>query len=158
MLICLKQPGASNTLHEWVGGDLRLSNNNNCDDEDSQVSALNPRISFPSGSIPESLQVFGESEVALKKIDASWGIEDDMVLMETSVECKEELEYIQLSTGQIFRRDYRLEMVQNTLEGPAVSTVSRSSMSGNCPSVPITFLNRESCVSRPACAPLSFQR
>ena len=69
------------------------------------------------------------------------------------------LDYIQIgnNTGPIYRRDYRLEMVENTLSQPAENRASHASMSGTCPSVPATFVNRKSCIMRTSCAPLRYK-
>ena len=161
-LICKNQPGHGVDLQEWVDGDLKLSSANDCSKTSvSIVTAKNPPIAFSPSTVPATLQIINAKEILLKVVEASWGREtkDDVVLEHVSATCKVGLEYIQIDAedGTIYARDYRLEMVENTLSSPADNTISKSAMSGTCPSVPINFLNRKTCIRRPSCAPLVFQ-
>jgi cullin-associated NEDD8-dissociated protein 1 len=164
-LICSKgQPGISQRVQEWVNGTLTLSNNNDCTSEHKRiVTANNPAVAFLNGAaVPASLQTFAADQIAFTNIDASWGkhapLYDDVVVksVQSSVTCKAGMEYIQLDTGSIYVRDYRMEMVDNTLDAPADKTVERTTTSGTCPSVPVTFLNRKNCVRRPSCSPVTY--
>jgi hypothetical protein len=166
-LICNAQLGEGGNwmgVHEWVGGTLVLSSNTaNCATA-NQVTAINPAIAFIASAISTavpptaSLQVFQSGEIVLEKIAASWGDGaggDDVILKSvTGVVCKAGLDHIQTSSdGRLFRRDYRMEMVGNTLAAPADSSKairSGRTMSGTCPSVPPTFVNRKTCVQRPS--------
>ncbi len=181
--VCAHQGGLGGPLFEWVGGGIKLSNDTTTGDcnngSPSLHTARNPAIAFAGGATPPAtLQVFEPSEIDLEAVLASWGrvdfendpdddLGDDVVVAAplAGAACKAGglLDHIQLGAGygaragRIYRRDYRMEMVQNTLTSPAESTESRSTMSGTCPSVPPTFVNRKTCVQRPACAPLTYK-
>ena len=164
LLMCKKQPGQGAFLQEWVGGILKLSNANDCDATGSIVTAINPSVAFDSLNIPDTLQVVNNNDIVLTTVKASWGVatKDDVVLDSIltggTTTCKVGLEYIQVDVnGPIYSRDYRMEMVSNTLFSPADNTISKSTMSGTCPSVPISFVNRKTCIRRPSCAPLAYQ-
>jgi len=162
LLVCQKQPGQGDYLQEWVGGVLKLSNANDCDVDGSIVTAKNPSVAFDSANVPDTLQVVNANDIVLTTVKASWGVatKDDVVLdsVTGTTTCKVGLEYIQVdANGPIYSRDYRMEMVSNTLFSPADNTISKSTMSGTCPSVPISFVNRKTCVRRPSCAPLAYQ-
>ena len=52
-------------------------------------------------------------------------------------------------------------LIKNTPDAPAelpanMSQSERQSYAGSCPSVTKNFLNKNSCVRMPSCAPLSF--
>ena len=57
--------------------------------------------------------------------------------------------------GLYYKHDPALELLENTLESPATVPVYSTRDTG-CPTVPKTFLNKDHCVQRPSCAPLSF--
>ena len=179
-LICNTQMGEGSSwmgVHEWVGGTMMLSSNTASCGPDRVAggpgkhhkvagshTAINPAIAFIASAISTavaptaSLQVFQSGEIVLDKIAASWGDGaggDDVILKSvTGVVCKAGLDHIQTSSdGRLFRRDYRMEMVENTLAAPADSSKairSGKTMSGTCPSVPPTFVNRQTCVQRPS--------
>ena len=164
--ICENQPGHGLYLHEWVGGKLRVTNASKnemkeaCKDTASSWVAVNPAVSFPSTLRPKTMQVFSEGEIKLKNVTSSWKPDNDLILESTpEVECIDGLDHIQIGDdkGPIYRRDYRLEMVDNTLAKPAENRPAHATMSGTCPSVPATFVNRKSCVMRPSCAPLTYK-
>jgi hypothetical protein len=159
LLVCQTQPGQGASLQEWVGGELKLSNANDCDVDGSLVTAKNPSVAFDSANVPDTLQVVNANDIVLTTVKASWGVatNDDVVLDTSVTGCKVGLEFIQVdANGPIYSRDYRMEMVSNTLSSPADNTISKSTMSGTCPSVPISFVNRKTCVRRPSCAPLKY--
>jgi hypothetical protein len=161
MFICNLQFGYGAYLQEWVGGMLKVSNaSNECSDTQKTWNTINPAVAFRPSAPPPSLQIFSEGDISLRNVTASWKPDNDLVLESVpGVECIAGLEHLQLgsSAGPIFRRDYRLEMVENTLTSPAQDRPSHAAMSGTCPSVPATFVNRNSCVMRSSCAPLEYK-
>ena len=164
--ICAKQPGYGFFMQEWVGGALVVTNatKENMDeacDNGRSWTATNPPVMFHQArSRPDTLQVFNAHDIDLRNVTASWKPDNDLVLMsKPDLECIMGLEYIQLgdASGPTFRRDWRMEMVENTLQNPAENRPSHATMSGTCPSVPPTFVNRKSCVMRPSCSPLKYK-
>ena len=164
--ICVNQPGNGHYVQEWVGGALKVTNASResmdqaCLNDALSWNAINPAVAFPEVFSPRTLQVFSDDEIKLRNVVASWGTDNDLVLdSKPTITCIAGLDHIQLgnNTGPIYRRDYRLELVQNTLANPAENRASHATMSGTCPSVPATFVNRQSCVMRSSCAPLSYK-
>lgn len=63
--------------------------------------------------------------------------------------------FMQLPNMTIVALTRQIALLQNSLAAPAdlTTTIAAGITAGECPSVPKTFVNRESCVRRPSCAP-----
>ena len=161
--ICKNQPGSIGSwLQEWVNGDLLLDFGGDCSSSSTtKHTAKNVAIQFGAATPPATLQTFTTDQLLLTDVQVSWSLptdvikRNDVLLESVTVDCIAGLDHIQIENN-VWKRDYRMEMVENTLTAPADSKISHATMSGTCPSVPPTFVNRKTCVRRPSCAPLTY--
>ena len=126
---------------------------------------FNPTIKF---ALPGSnnIQQFGETEVEFSEMIDIRGVR---IMSAISANCSfsgATDQFVRLSTdaaGSYYKHDRSIELLENTLEHPATVQVAKvydhgRSQSGSmsCPTVPKTFMNKDSCVKAASCLPTTF--
>mmetsp|Transcript_102655 Transcript_102655/g.294143 ORF Transcript_102655/g.294143 Transcript_102655/m.294143 type:complete len:2583 (-) Transcript_102655:1307-9055(-) len=149
-------------VDESIGGELVLGNAN-CENENT---TRNPPIEFYSVErIDPNMTIMvmrGENKAArtpqlleLDSIDS-----DDAFILNNRLHCTaaEKNQAFLYINGTMYRHDARINQITNTIENPAnLSASALSALSeDSCPSVPKTFLNKETCVRRQSCAPIQY--
>jgi hypothetical protein len=128
-------------LEEKVAGWMGLSQTTDCTPQNLQ-GFENPSIHLEPGS--------GEN---VEQVSASqtWSTLKPGIFLKADTSSCTWGNYIQLSTGEIYRHDSRLELVKNTPEQPASYT------GDTCPTVAKSFLNEKNCKLVSTCIPLHLQ-
>lgn len=144
---------------EGVGGAVTLGSPDTCSGWAGSIAGPvqlpNPPISF---AVPPSDALsFTAEEVTLSLMEDE---PDTFILQQITAACSKpptgQDAFVGLS-GQYYKHDARLALIENTLERPATGPLlSEPIMSDSCPTAPKTFLNKDSCVRRPECTEMAY--
>ena len=142
-------------------------------DRKQQVYVFNPPIGFADGSPPPHLlDVNGDDDATLQRIppagepkeilraeysyeERRTGIADTVLLAGLRVSCElgeKAGSHFLRHRDRYYRRDVRMQTLDNSLERPARRADVDVGRRAQCPKTPRTFLNEHSCRREPSCA------
>jgi len=142
-------------------------------DTKQQVYIFNPPIGFEDGAPPPLLlDVNGDDDATLQRIppagdpkevlraeysyeERRTGIADTVLLAGLRVSCElgeKAGSHFLRHRDRYYRRDVRMQTLDNSLERPARRAGADAGRRAQCPATPRTFLNEHSCRREPSCA------
>ena len=162
------KPYAICRVEERVGGAVGVGSAADC--ANTAVDIVNPAITVPAAAASAFHHSFAASDATFADLP---NIQDVVLLSALTAGCpaafakagapRKDMFVTTASTGKTYKLDNRLKLVTNTMDNPATvvgfasgGEVQTAAASGECPTVPKTFVNEATCVRKTTCAATSF--